>query len=418
MRFRVIGGGLLCVALIAGQHAEWAAEEPGGLLEQVQDRMRENLERLPDYTCRQTVDRWMRATQKRDFEKMDTLRLEVGVVGDREIFAWQGSERFEDRQLAEMVNRGTIGNGEFALHARNVFLSGTAVYTYKGEEVFRGRRVHRYEYGVPIERSRYRLRVPPVEAVVGYSGTFLVDAENLDLVRLEVSADEIPEKLAVAAADLVLEYARIPIGDRDFLLPKASRLRLLGIHGEESRNATEFSECRQFISESKLRFAGVESVSEAPESGLRLAPRAVLEIQLANEVDLTACAVGDPVEATLLRPVQSLDGRTIAAGATVEGRVVRLERKSLPFDHFEIGLEFHQLRSPEGVAQFTATMIDAGGSGGIVKQSKRMDPVFTKKREARFDILVRETPKGQGVLHYEARRGVLKRGTRMKWVVD
>jgi hypothetical protein len=245
-----------------------------------------------------------------------------------------------------------------------------------------------------------------------------VDAENLDLVRLEVSADEIPEKLAVAAADLVLEYARIPIGDRDFLLPKASRLRLLGIHGEESRNATEFSECRQFISESKLRFAGVESVSEAPESGLRLAPRAVLEIQLANEVDLTACAVGDPVEATLLRPVQSLDGRTIAAGATVEGRVVRLERKSLPFDHFEIGLEFHQLRSPEGVAQFTATMIDAGGSGGIVKQSKRMDPVFTKKREARFDILVRETPKGQGVLHYEARRGVLKRGTRMKWVVD
>lgn len=406
------------MSLVAGQDGEWAVEEPGGLLERIQERMRENLERLPDYTCRQRVDRWMRPTQKHDFDKMDTLRLEVGVVGDREIFAWQGSERFEDRQLAEMVNRGTIGNGDFALHARNVFLSGTAAYTYRGEETFEGRRVHRYEYGVPIERSRYRLRVPPVEAIVGYSGTFQVDAETLDLVRLEVIADEIPDKLAVAAADLVLDYARVPIGDRDFLLPRASRLRLLGIHGEESRNETEFTDCRQFISESRLRFAGVDTASEAPESGLRLAPRAVLEIQLSSEVDLESCAVGDPLQATLLRPVQALDGRTIAAGATVEGRVVRLERKSIPFDHFEIGLEFHQLRSPEGIAQFTATMIDAGGSAGIVKQSKRMDPVFTKKREMRFDILVRETPKGQGVLHYEARRGVLKRGTKMKWVVD
>jgi hypothetical protein len=45
-------------------------------------------------------------------------------------------------------------------------------------------------------------------------------------------------------------------------------------------------------------------------------------------------------------------------------------------------------------------------------------PTFSKKRSARMDILVRETPKGQGILHWDARRPQTPKGLRMKWRVE
>jgi hypothetical protein len=411
---------LLAAGVLSGQYVAGEADDKEELLTRIRERVRHNLGRLPDYTCQQTVERWMRPTQQREFEKMDTLRLEVGVTGNREIFAWHGSQRFEDRHLAEMVGRGTIGNGDFALHTHNVFLTNTALHTYLGEDILAGRPVYRFEYAVPIEQSRYRLRIPPVEAAVGYSGTYVVDAETLDLLRLEVTADEIPDRLALAESELTLDYARTRIADADFLLPKASRLRMLGTQGEESRNETEFGACRQFAAESAVRYTGTtgEQVDTGPPPTLEIPSRSILEIQLETEVDAESAAVGDVVEGRLIKPVQARDGRLIAAGATVIGRLVRLEKRNLPFDHYEVAFEFQTLEAPEGKANFTATMAQVDKAAGLVQQSKRMDPVFTKRRQTRFDILVRETPKGQGVVQWDAKRSAMKRGLKMKWVVD
>lgn len=409
-----------CLMAVAGpacaQEAE--TEEPEGLIKRIQARMRENLERLPDYTCLQTVERWMRPSRKKEFEKVDTLRLEVGVDGDREIYAWRDAAQFEDKELREMVSRGTIGSGDFALHARNVFLGGSAAYSYQGLEEFEGRKVHRYEYGVAIEKSRYRIRVPPEEAVVGFSGSFLADAETLNLVRLEVAADEIPEKLGLAEAHIRMDYAWLRIGAGDFLLPKGSLMTMATATGEENRNQTDFSGCRQYVSESKIQFAGDTSAAGAEPGALNLPPRAVLEIELVSEIDLEAAAVGDKVEAVLKRPVED-NGRIVApVGTTVRGNLVRLERNSIPFDHFEVGLKFHTLEARGAKTTFTATLDEVGRSSGLVREQKRMDPVFTKRRSTRFDILVRETPKGQGVLHWDAKHPRVKKGLGMRWVIE
>ena len=409
-----------CLMAVAGPACaqEAVTEEPEGLIKRIQARMRENLERLPDYTCLQTVERWMRPSPKKDFERVDTLRLEVGVAGDREIYAWRDAAQFEDKELREMISRGTIGSGDFALHAKNVFLGGSAVYFYKGLEDFESRKVHRYEYGVAIEKSRYRIRVPPEEAVVGFSGSFLVDAGTLDVVRLEVTADEIPEKLGLAEANVRMDYARLRIGAGEFLLPKGSLMTMATVNGDESKNQTEFSTCRQYVSESKVQFAGDPGAERTNAGVLSLPPRAVLEIELASEINLEAAAVGDQVEAVLKRPVEE-NGQIVApAGATVRGNLVRLERNPTPFDHYEVGLKFHTLEARGVKTPITATLDEVGKAAGLVREQKRMDPVFTKRRSTRFDILVRETPKGQGVLHWEAKHPRMKKGLDMRWVIE
>ena len=166
--------------------------DPDTLLGRIKDRMRENLVRAPDFVCLQSVERDSRPSPTTEWKHRDTLRLQVGFVGGKEIFAWQGAQRFEEKELAEMVGAGTVGTGSFAVHATNIFLSGAAAISAKGEESLDGRRALRFDYSVPEELSRYKVRVSPYQAVVAYHGSFWVDAATLDLLRLEVHAQDIP----------------------------------------------------------------------------------------------------------------------------------------------------------------------------------------------------------------------------------
>jgi hypothetical protein len=91
------------------------------LLARIKVHMEQNLNRLPNYTCLQTIERSRRLAPGHKFELVDALRLEVAMVGNKELFAWPGAKNFEDRDLHELVQGGAIGNGNFGLHARSIF---------------------------------------------------------------------------------------------------------------------------------------------------------------------------------------------------------------------------------------------------------------------------------------------------------
>ena len=91
-------------------------------LEAVVSKMREQLAQIPDYSCSETIERKLFQTRRRGrFESIDRNRVEVAVVGDRELFSWPGADEFEERPLAEMVGAAVPSSGEFASHAGGVF---------------------------------------------------------------------------------------------------------------------------------------------------------------------------------------------------------------------------------------------------------------------------------------------------------
>lgn len=393
-----------------------AAEDPAGeLLERIRARMRENLSRAPDYICQETVERWARDSQRAEFKALDILRLEVGFAGGKEIFSWRGASRFEEKELADLIGSGVVGTGAFAVHAANVFLSGAAEFTYRGEEDWKGKRAFRFDYTVPQQHSRYRVRVPPYQAVVGFHGAFWVDAETLDLLRLEVHADEIPDELRLARTSDVMEYQRVAIGRSEYLLPASSEFTMLGVLGNEHRNRRRLSNCRQYAAEASVRFdPAVEGGSVSKASALP--PHLVLEFVLESPVDLENAALGDPVRAALGRPVVH-QGQVLAPqGATVLGRLVRLERNTVPYPHYVVGLEFDTLETAAGRIEFSATLEDVSAAPGLIRQAKTLDPTFDRRRRVpRLDILVRERQEGRGVLHWDARQPRIRRGLRMRW---
>src|SRR5271165_376307 len=101
-------------------------------LSRIRTRMIFNLQHQPNYTCVETIERASRSKSTARFKIIDTLRLEVGLVDGKEMFAWPGSKKFEDSDLTKIVTSGAIGNGNFATHARALFETRAATFHYLG----------------------------------------------------------------------------------------------------------------------------------------------------------------------------------------------------------------------------------------------------------------------------------------------
>jgi len=420
-------GAAILMAMWVGSLA-WGYDEPEGPLERFLVQIKGDLERLPDYVCSLSVERFARSSSEQAWEKIDTLHFETALVAGRELYGFPGQRRFQDRPLAELVGRGTVGTGQFALVAKHLFLSSIAQFTYRGENTQGRRTRYEYSFDVPPNRSSYKVRAGPAEATVGFQGSVWIDAETLDLTQLDVQAYDIDEKLGLSQVDTTVHYSRVNMDGRQVLLPLDSILAVVSAEGSENMNRTQLSACRRYSAESTIRFdTEIAAQSNGPPltqgtastpSGIVLPPGALIELTLDSDMNPAMTAIGDKVTATVARVLKDGERVSIPAGAVVRGRIVRLEKHTIPFPIYEIGLEFDTLESGGRAIPFTAMMVDAGPAAGLIHQAKRLDPKFTPHSKSQMDILVREFQRGQGILNWDARRGSILRGLRMKWRVE
>ena len=400
-------------------------QEPEGLLDRFLNRMKSELGRLPDYVCTQTIERFSRTSAERPWQNVDTLRFDVAFVGNKELYGRPGERRFQSRTLAEIVGKGTTSTGQLGVLAKHVFLTSTARFSYKGASEQDGRRMHEYSYEVAPERSSYRLRNGTAESTVGFQGSFWIDAENLDLIRLEVQAFDLPERLGLAEANTSLVYSRVLIDETESILPVSATFAIVALDGNEDMNRMRLTTCRHYRADSSIQYAGDQPAPrrDAPKSAesagaeVALPGGALLEIALDANLDPASARLGDPIRARVIRPTKLGDAAVVPQGAIVLGHLVRLDKQAMPYPVFDIGLEFDTVMIGDQKVALAATMEEAGPHAGLLRQAKRLDPTFTKRRTGRMEVLVREVQRGQGILLWDARRGPLPSGLKMKWRV-
>lgn len=382
------------------------------LLAKVKLRAAENLVRLPNYTCLETIERSIRRAASRRFELVDLLRLEVGLVDHKELFAWPGSGEFTDQDLADMVGHGAIGTGSFASHARSLFLSGSPQFTHVGERLREGRATIRWDFQVHLIHSGYRIRVRPQQGIVGYRGAFWVDPSTLDLTRLEIHVTEIPPNLPISSASEILEYQTVPIAGAEFLLPQSSELVITDLQGNESRNRTRFSSCRQFAGESVLTFEEAPgAVAQEKKTPRKIDIPADLDVELVLDTPLEGgvTAVGDAMEATVAKDVKRKGILFLPKGAKVSGRVRKLQRRQTPMrTEWVAGLLFQRFAFDNFHGELHARLTPPfPGSSSY----DRLGTVRTYTIERDLPL---DNPR-IGILHLKGERGKLPAGTRLWW---
>jgi hypothetical protein len=429
LRLSLVVSACLMVAL-AVQSAAQSGLPPEVLnLSKIRRQATAAVAQAPNYACLETVERYARENPNSKWRQLDTLLLEVGMIGGKEIYAWPGSESFDDVAPGEIVSSGTVSTGEFVQLLRAVFVGGTAVIKWHGEEEVNGRRALRYDYTLPLYGYRSRVTLSTAAGDLSLKGSFWADAETFEILRLESEADEVPPTLPLVSMRSRIDYGRMTVHGRQVWFPQSAEMSLSELSGQETRNRIEFSHCRAYSGESKLSFGEVTApaiAAAAPVERVELPAGVALELRLETAIDSSKVRVGDEVRARLASDAVYRKRVLIPAGAVVTGRLRRLERSDEIKPHFVVGLEFAtietgltkarfygELESVQQVAGLARSLTTSSAksvnfSGGMVAQGFRVESGSATV------LHFREIP-GVGSFYMVGTQFTLPQGLKMIW---
>jgi hypothetical protein len=376
---------LLGVAGLAG-----ADRGPDEVIARLRERILDEAARIPNYTCVQTIDRKfygaasprppsscaaLSAERKIAGYRIalygsDRFRLDVGVGKAREVYSWAGAERFEDRDLNDLVP-GPASTGSFASLLHMMFGGDVAEFLYHGAQTLDRRRLLAYSFRVPASQSNYFLRnARAALKAMAYHGTILVDPETGDLMRLDVQIDDAEPASNLCEFDASLDYARMRIGAGEFLLPKTTRQTFVMPTRWEAESTVAFSACREYRADSIVSYE--DSASAQPAGGkdaaarepLKLPPGLRVSVELTAAIDSATAAAGDAYAGRLAEPLLDESKNTLAPrGAIVRGRIMSVQSYRYP-SSVQIALALESVEIRGAALPFRVAPKKAGSGGG------------------------------------------------------
>ncbi len=372
---------LISVCAVA---ASAAAATPEEVLHRAVERLRAATRAFSKFACTETVERQYfdpqpvpeRGTGPAEprvcaeaaaanaggrLEAVDRLRLEVTISDGREIYSWPGATRFDTRAVSDIIREGPISTGSFGTHLVAVFDNPGVAYEFAGEHTEGNRRLYEYRFQVPLAASQYQLRAGSLLQTVAYEGSFRLDAESLELVRMTFRARALPPASTICGLGGDLGYTGLPATGSGFLLPSPARLYIAFESGREIANITTFSACREYKAESEIVFGETSADSgvaaaQPQWSALTLPIGLPFRLALDAPIDTATAAAGDPISATVVQAVRRSGSAeaAIPVGAVVRGRLTRVERHLLPVPYFLIAMSFNRLDWQGASSRFAA----------------------------------------------------------------
>lgn len=348
-------------------------------LARIKGRIQQSLDHIPNYTCRQTIERarltknTVRRMERQSrqgkesrsevnipLESSDKLQVDLAYVDGEELYSWPGAESFEDQSLDEMVGFGNLSVGIFAATAHNLFGTHAALFEFAGRDDIGGRTLLRFDFRVGLMQSGFVLSdATGREAEVPYGGSIWADPRTFDLVRIETQAREIPDYLEIASAVSRIDYQSVELNGESFLIPRMAHETTGLRSGAENHNRTEFSDCRRFGASSGISFGDEDAVEvDQPVrwEDIEFPVGVSLAIRLMSEVDSGESKIGDRVEGVLESDARHGGEIVAPKGAEVLGRIRRLERYSSSPPYYTLGIELSEVRFDGKRARFTGRM--------------------------------------------------------------
>ena len=385
---------------IQARISEWEALErprqpsgPASPLEELRTRMRRTLEQVPNYACAMVMERGemaprtgrdyakaeARAERMRSalpapvYDRIDRIRMDVAMIGGRELFSWPGESAFSERPLAEMIGYGAASTGDYALHAGNLFLEPQTQFQAAGSEMLDGREVERYVYAVAEAESRFAVQQGGAPALVAYDGA--VWASGAELAAIELVVRAFPKDYDIEWSRTRIEYQSVELGGESFLLPRVSDVLIRFRSGARNALHTTFQDCRAYGVETAITFGVEERGETRPARGPEqiLLPRGLpFSVKLISPIG-SSSMTGDAVEGLLEAPLSGGWAECFPEGSRVRGRIRRLDYLTNPGPHFVVGIELTRVEADGRFASIAAEMDGVTGLAGRLEVASTVD---------------------------------------------
>lgn len=166
---------------------------------------RDLLKRLPLYTCLETIGRSRPKSRGRP-SSHDVVQVDVGAIDKQEMYSWPGDTAFSQLDLPHLVGHGLVSTGMFTGFADNLFIAHHSIARFDGSDVMQGHDALRFIFTVPSLESRWNINWEGAAGILGEEGMFWVDAGDFHLVRLQVTARDIPPQISLRSLTLTMDY--------------------------------------------------------------------------------------------------------------------------------------------------------------------------------------------------------------------
>ena len=345
------------------------------LLGAVKRHIRDELQRLPNISCLETVRREHQPPNGK-WRPTDTVRLEVLTNGVTELYASPGDRTFSERHPITYASSGTLSDGYFGVYLKTILVTGSVSYTYRGEEEIGGARLARWDYHLPEMWSGQRIDLPEGSGKVGLNGSFWADPKTLDVLRLDLNAEDFPPAVPLTEAFWSIRLARTSLDEGvAVLLPQAAEFRMTRFTGDGSRSRIDFTQCRVFGAESRINFDAPDSAPQPAkfataslDDTLRTLPAGLkVAVKLRSRISAQT-AVGALIDGLVAGSVSSKGRVIIAAGSPVRGRIRQLEYSADPIPHFVVAVEFTEVELNGIRHRFYADLVEIGFARGVEQE--------------------------------------------------
>jgi hypothetical protein len=411
----------VCAAAATGQ------PDSGAILSRIRARVQETRRGLPRYACIETVTRdyyTAVAPLPRSCELViasrehptpdlvlrrsstDRLRLEVAMARNGELHSWAGDREFLGGNIDMLIREGPLGSGAFSGFLAALFEVDVKDFRLLQLTPDGGRRAARFAFAVPAGDSHYRVKVGTEWKPTAYAGEFEADSSDGELSWLQVTTAILPQAAGTCQTTTRVNLGRTAIGNGQFLVTTSAQQDFEIDDGGRVVNRIEYSGCREYASESNIRFetdgtlhsgAGVRkdgAVEEIPV-GLQFT------LALGEALDTATAAAGDRFTARLDSPIRNYLGDTFAPrNAVVRGRILRVQS--------------YYGKSPESVFVLRPETVEV--KGVEIPLVAERDSGIAEAQKGAMIYLPSRSETHAGLFRFLADHAVLPRGFITHWI--
>jgi hypothetical protein len=215
-------------------------------------------ETLPNYVVKQYTTRYGSAPSRRgggtSWQALDNITADV--------IEENGVEKYKNilvngkPPIRDVEKTGSWSRGEFSSLMQDVMSPITnADFHNKRATTIINRAAVRYEFSVEQPNSHWHVEVEGQPIEPAYSGTIWFDKENQRVLRIEMSAQDLPRSYPVDQIEWAIDYDYVAIGEGRYLLPAHSET-LSCTRGSSgcTRNTIEFRNYRKFTADTSITF--------------------------------------------------------------------------------------------------------------------------------------------------------------------
>lgn len=224
-------------------------------------------ETLPNYVVKQFTTRYVtEVTRGRgtSWRALDTVTADLVYQDGKESY-----KNFLVNGRAPRVapeKSGSWSSGEFASTLQDIMSPITnADFHGKRSTTIVNHAAYRYDFSVEQQNSHWHVEADSQSYQPAYTGSVWIDKENYRVLRIELSARDMPRSFPLDQVESSVDYDYVLIGDQKYLLPTHSEA-LSCVRGTSdcSRNTIEFRNYKKFGAETNIVFDAPE-VPDTPD---------------------------------------------------------------------------------------------------------------------------------------------------------